>query len=84
MRLIDADRLLDKIEAYPGLSSKPEPHIIIELIAEAPTAYHSGGRWHQSLNGYRCTSCEETSSRAYAFCPNCGARMEEGGICEIN
>lgn len=88
MRLIDADALiealgLDQHNNGEGMTSDEE--WIAEAIMNAPTIEAEPvrrGRWKDIDYLFsECSVCEcivDTLNNAANYCPNCGAKMEEG------
>lgn len=81
MRLIDADELIHiKIdEADPPFSFVPT-----EFIDAAPTVDPvKHGRWRKKWFSLArteiayCSACSKGTVWAFAYCPNCGAKMDE-------
>ena len=73
--------------------SREMPHIpfddMVRMIEKSPTIEpeRKTGKWVRALDGndghVRCDKCFkiydwDTQAQYYDFCPNCGARMEEG------
>lgn len=93
MRLIDADKLkkevLDLSNCYNGFSDTYDKACIIGVIDEQPTISPKTGRWIEpEMEGCwsydkkayaECSICgmKEFLGWGKAYCPNCGARMEE-------
>ena len=94
-RLIDADALREKytmvIKRYErGIMECPA--VLLEDIDEAPTIdavsvvrgewidRSDGGRiLHPWWESYECMNCGYSGSKAWNFCPNCGADMRGDG-----
>jgi predicted nucleic acid-binding Zn ribbon protein len=85
MRLIDADDLKTK-----GFADEEtgEGIVYVQDIDEAPTIepedLRPKGRWEKSGALLECQNCGEfysqlggNAGKAWNYCPNCGARMEE-------
>ena len=63
--------------------------IIADNILHLPPIQPKRGRWikldmHRGMADHKCTACEQEcyvptcmGEPMYAFCPNCGAKMEE-------
>lgn len=86
MRLIDADAL--KLDIMCVYGSNPQ---YINWLNHAPTVDAvpvRHGKWiHEvrytidslhSYQQYRCSECDMTYITNTKYCPNCGARMDEG------
>lgn len=92
MRLIDADKLLEKEQVFfdedgDYVDGVTEDDIInADIIDAVPVK----GRWTLSDNGsefcdnvYTCSNCHTSFTMTYQdekdwnYCPHCGARMEE-------
>lgn len=89
MRLIDADALIEAIEADMKHIEDPLSRMFmganISDIRHMPTIEErKTGRWINSGRTVRCSECDTgyntvkgmRSAVAYNFCPNCGCRME--------
>lgn len=60
----------------------------IEMVEPSPSAEPHRGRWikldmHRGMADHKCTACRQEcyvptcmGEPMYAFCPNCGAKME--------
>lgn len=81
MRLIDADRLLDRCKFY----HLPNGDLAVPIIdvQHAPTIEpERKGEWIPNQeNGtfkiYTCSNCGWNSEAEFNFCPNCGADMRK-------
>lgn len=82
-RLINADALwMDIIHSMDYCDD------ILDIIERQPTIEErKTGRWTKAYDGndghVKCTGCFKTydwisQAQYYNYCPNCGARMEEG------
>ena len=92
MRLIDADATIKEIKARNPDDVSYEDAWAITCIEHAPTIEpeRKKGKWIPSFNGrftggaywFHCSKCErivpDVRNGGWYFCPNCGARMEEG------
>ncbi len=94
MRLIDADALIEKMEADTEYIDEPIgkmfAYAAINDVKHAPTIepQRMRGKWiPQGWNDtyIKCSCCEEVYVElcvpmgfTYNFCPNCGAEMEQG------
>lgn len=91
MRLIDAERF-EKAQfkrchrslPYVGTCSYDRSPLWKE-IENAPTVDAEPirhGEWIESkVGGYdKCSVCRESTLAKYNFCPNCGAKMDGGGM----
>ena len=91
-RLIDADFLYDKVEARYRVSSGIEHRCerdFLDLICAAPTidpeSLRPHGHWIQTKSAWRqkqleCSCCGSKwpeYAKFFAYCPYCGAKMEE-------
>ena len=66
-----------------------EKTLLINDLEKLPSAEPKRGRWikldmHRGMADHKCTACEQEcyvptcmGEPMYAFCPNCGAKMEE-------
>lgn len=80
MRLINADALMEHV--YRDRLNNRE--LIAEMVRNAPTVEpeRKTGYWvckiGYNVKLYMCSACNGWSStNAYRYCPNCGARMED-------
>ena len=82
MRLIDADALIDAFNESDRDSALADYvfNTVIKVIYMSPTidaVEVRHGRWNYIADGvWQCNECHWLSNVAYAFCPNCGARMD--------
>lgn len=90
MRLIDADALKDYIDAQEGrpFIGCTVGEALKIMTDEQPTIQPKRGRWikldmHRGMADHKCTACKQEcyvptcmGEPMYAFCPNCGAKME--------
>ena len=81
----------DAIEAVQNrhMMLSKEKVLLINDLEKLPTAEPKRGRWikldmHRGMADHKCTACEQEcyvptcmGEPMYAFCPNCGAKMEE-------
>ena len=57
----------------------------LDMAIEALQQEPKRGKWeyreiaNSSILGYWCNQCHIGTSKAYEFCPHCGARMESEG-----
>lgn len=89
MRLIDADVLIEKLDAESE-GGYYSPHDVISLLMTQPVVEErKTGKWRYSRNissiSYSdimitCDQCGYTKERSHGdvfnFCPSCGAKME--------
>lgn len=83
MRLIDADAL----PKYTGYAlSADEVAMAVENAPTIDAVPVRHGRWINEqwtkdtvLIGVTCSNCMIVEDRFYKYCPNCGAKMDEGG-----
>lgn len=89
-RLIDADALYQKIDAFREENAKKYPYSIyvaalgdvLDMIEDAPTAdiaERKKGRWIDRGRISQCSECARFCMIETSFCPNCGADMRGGG-----
>ena len=88
MRLVNADMLKDamiaacKIFESKGLDTMIARAVTSIIDAVAPVA--ENGRWIEESDRERhwhCSVCGYTAgiaAKTYKYCPNCGAKMEDG------
>lgn len=92
MRPIDADELLKDSREYPSYDGYIEV-VTVDRIEDAPildvmptihARWEEGnGDWFELLGDwymrptYVCSNCRKEEKRNSAYCPNCGARMED-------
>lgn len=77
MRLIDAEELGFRI--LEETSDKDETaNKIYGLVINAPTIEPKIGRWIKGLCDCICSCCSVEEVYTSNFCPNCGAKMENG------
>ena len=83
--MIDADALIEQMDAEPE-GGYYSPHDVISLLMTQPVVEErKKGKWNCSDDYYEtgvCSACEWDVGEAYAdckkwfkFCPNCGADM---------
>lgn len=87
MRLIDADKLLEK---YAHPNELIYTFKVIGDITEAKTVYPKSrtvGTWverplerHPTVNGIYCSICGHSAMGHYNFCPECGTKMRRDVI----
>lgn len=58
----DAERTCDRIIDLPSADVVPVRH----------------GRWSKEWGNYKCSLCEALDDFVDNYCPNCGAKMDEG------
>ena len=83
MRLIDADSLIEQMDAEPE-GGYYSPHDVISLLMTQPTIEErKTGEWidfSMSIKGVPTEACGECGEWSYGmgkkFCPNCGADMK--------
>jgi DNA-directed RNA polymerase subunit RPC12/RpoP len=90
MRLIDAEALKKEIGIFINIAQTYHENraykAVLHRIDVAPTieakpVVHA--HWEPENYYYRCSNCEETAfwdldeDSSYAYCPWCGARMDE-------
>ena len=86
MRLVDADELIER--AYRERLDSRE--LIAQMIESAPTVEPKHGHWIEVQRIHEkdhtaiceCSLCGDTvwvydGQRAWNYCPNCGAKMDE-------
>jgi hypothetical protein len=89
MRLIDADALCERLNGEMMLESYNDFKQVNNAITQAPTVdpirHGTFGKFiveplAPSLNGHRCSECgqRERDGWRFKYCPNCGAKMDEG------
>ena len=88
MRTIDADALIDYLQMIPIDLGYREVEEIEGYVRSMPTTEpeQKTGKWILKEHLYECDKCGCRISRFpfkgniwnYYFCPNCGAKMEEG------
>jgi predicted SprT family Zn-dependent metalloprotease len=86
--MIDADALIDYLQMIPIDLGYREVEEIEEYVRSMPTTEpeQKTGKWILKEHLYECDKCGCRISRFpfkgniwnYYFCPNCGAKMEEG------
>jgi hypothetical protein len=80
-RLIDGDALETAVLGEAWYDNRDED-IAYELIQRAPTIKPRRGEWEVAI-GYdpnkkvQCQSCYKMAYEPTAYCPNCGAKMED-------
>ena len=90
MRLIDADALIEKLEAWKKEAERRAANInytfasaiIAQVNAEPTIEERKAGEWIEldfEAWEYKCDQCGRLSDFKDNFCPNCGADMR-GGI----
>ena len=88
MRLIDADRLLDRCKFY----HLPNGDLAVPIVdvLHAPTIEpERNGEWvslddfrgKRNEFGYKCSECGIQNDYQDNYCPNCGADMKGENIC---
>ena len=75
MRMIDADALIEKLDAEPE-GGYYSPHDVISLLMTQPTIERKTGIWRRAQYGYTCNQCGKTHLLRTAYCPTCGAEMD--------
>lgn len=84
-RLIDADEYEKRIKPYDteDVLDKALYNFAHGKLIETSTAEPRKGKWVQRPGGYiciyMCSECGAVGHRT-AFCPHCGARMEESDV----
>ena len=88
MRLIDADALVEQMEAGAEYCEDSICKLVYEMdireVKRAPTFERKKGKWRvvsrqaDSFTAYRCSECNELVYGRTNYCHNCGARMERG------
>ena len=91
MRAIDADALIEKLDADPEVGYY-SPHDVISLLITQPIIEQKTGKWEErkvsservidEWQSARCSVCGKYHTTPYMyyfndfnFCPNCGADM---------
>ena len=91
MRVIDADVLIEKLDAEPE-GGYYSPHDVISLLITQPIIEQKTGKWEErkvsservidEWQSARCSVCGKYHTTPYMyyfndfnFCPNCGADM---------
>lgn len=86
MRMIDADALIEKLDAEPE-SGYYSPHDVISLLTTQPVVeerktgkwIHDGYNFSHGNDWIHCSECGKRGINVPAdltnFCPNCGADM---------
>ena len=89
--LISREQAIDAVRAtLLAWSYMPEwrDNKIIEAIKQLPPIQPKRGRWikldmHRGMADHKCTACKQEcyvptcmGEPMYAYCPNCGAKME--------
>ena len=79
MRLVDADNLLDILDAMiVGHKSASDVYDVVDSMPTVDPVKHGHWKEHKDYPGlaYLCSDCGYfTTDRSY-YCPNCGAHME--------
>lgn len=90
MRLIDADKLrkdvLDLPDCYNGFSDTYDKARILDLVDEQMTVDAEPvkhGEWIPKITDFgtmvfRCSACRRFSDIHWAYCPQCGTKMDGG------
>lgn len=85
MRRIDADALKEWVEEYHASNWGIPQDELIYAIGSASTIEPKKGKWEMKPDPYGwfdeipvCSACGCTTKwrEKYAYCPNCGAKME--------
>ena len=91
MELISRQQAIDAVRVtLLSWSYMPEwrDNKIIEAVEQLPLIQQKKGRWikldmHRGMADHKCTACEQEcyvptcmGEPMYAYCPNCGAKME--------
>lgn len=76
MKLIDADVLIEQMDAEPE-GGYYSPHDVISLLMTQPVVEErKTGMWRRAQYGYTCNQCGKTHLLRTAYCPTCGAEMD--------
>jgi len=86
MGLIDADELIEKLDAEPE-GGYYSPHDVISLLMTQPVVEErKAGKWIETDSHepcwYKCDQCGRLYDLPDKYCPECGAKME--GITWLN
>lgn len=90
MRLIDADKLVDKFGGVDGWNmGQFQTDEIVEIIEEQPTIeaepvrhgkwikkFIESAEWNWDELYYECSECTLLSETVSEFCPHCGTKMD--------
>ena len=81
MRLINAHAIPWQMSEDLELYVTKETIMGLPTVDAAPVVH---GRWVDKANHATCsacvTDCWSGGAMGYAFCPNCGAKMDGGGV----
>ena len=80
MRLIDADNLLDILDAMiVGHKSASDVYDVVDSMPTVDPVKHGEWRYDEALELEWCSECgfgkRKGDKRWYSYCPNCGAYM---------
>ena len=76
MRLIDADALIEKLDAEPE-GGYYSPHDVISLLMTQPTIERKTGKWiKKDCDLLYCSECDLPSLHPWPYCERCGAKMD--------
>ena len=88
MRLIDADELIKDIDYSADMGGalgkvvECVKYYAKYMVASAPTIERKTGKWIPfNIPWYQCSECGAVRKHVAFmenYCPNCGARMQEG------
>ena len=80
------DRLVKILDTNCGyVDEEPAEKVAKRVMRSGLIREENPQKWELLFNAfdgtpyYRCPVCKEVEQRKTNFCPNCGARMEEGG-----
>lgn len=79
---IEREAAVEAVRCSPDMAINEELEGLVRDVPAADVEPVRHGRWNSPLDkrrkaSLRCSQCFGLSHAAYAYCPNCGAKMDE-------